>query len=196
MSTYWITMIASSDCECSGCSACFCCEQFNLVAQLKELMSVSNPTTDGIIFILLPALMYCITADLWAKLLNWRHCERRLLGSWKINHFIILSDVWDEDRKKTSGFYKLNFTIRAWGTLEIPQAAHILMKCLLKNKSLPSALVWFYFCISCSSFLNSTPARASSLTQPCFCMIKSSYFPPSTASTTACRDILWIKDGD
>lgn len=148
-------MIANPSCACSGCPACFCCEQFRLVAQLKELMSVSNPTTDGIVFINLPALMYHITADLWARLLIWRYCEKRLLVSWKINHFIILNGVWDEEKKKkASRFYKLNFTIRAWGMLEVPQAAHILLKCLLpEKKSLQSALVDSAFASAVPNFL-------------------------------------------
>lgn len=39
-----------------------------------------------------------VTADLWAKLSNWRYCERRLLLSWKINHCIILNEVWYEEK--------------------------------------------------------------------------------------------------
>lgn len=58
-------MIANPGHQHSGYLAYSSCEQFRLVAQSKELTSVSNPATDGIIFIFLPALMlYHITADL------------------------------------------------------------------------------------------------------------------------------------
>lgn len=58
-------MIASPGCEHSVYPTYTCCEQFRLVAQLKELLSVSSPITDDIIFIFLPALMlFYIAADL------------------------------------------------------------------------------------------------------------------------------------
>lgn len=58
-------MTANPVCEHSGYPVYSCCEQLRLVAQLKELTSVSNPTTDGIIFIFLPAVMlYHRTADI------------------------------------------------------------------------------------------------------------------------------------
>jgi len=57
-------MIACPGCEHSGYPAYSCCEQLRTVSQLKELTSVPNPTTDGITFIFLPALMlYRITAN-------------------------------------------------------------------------------------------------------------------------------------
>lgn len=33
-----------------------------------------------------------------SKLSNWRYCERRVLLSWKINHCIILNEVWYEEK--------------------------------------------------------------------------------------------------
>jgi len=48
-----------------------------LVAQLNESTPVPNTTTDGIIFIFLPALMFCnSTVNLQAKYLNLKGIVR------------------------------------------------------------------------------------------------------------------------